>query len=705
MISERDALLHVKNLSISYRVRDRWIRAVRDFEIEVQRGQVYGIVGESGSGKSTAILGIMRYLAANGRTEPGSVVAFMGQDLVSMSPRELRRVWGAQMSLVPQHPMSALNPSIKVGEQVAEIVRLHEGLDRQAARRRVVEAFRRVNLADAESLLDRYPHELSGGMQQRVSIAMALITSPQLLMLDEPTTSVDVTTEAVILDLIRNLIQEEGVSAIYVTHNLGVVAQLCERMVVMYAGEIMEEGPVEALFARSLNPYTLGLLNSVPRLGQTKRDTALATIPGRPPSLSDLPPGCVYEPRCPLAIAVCKTRPPLEAPAEGRLTRCHRWREIAQGVVSVHPEAAAGVAALSTEELQRDKILRAQNLTKHFPVRRSLLDILRGRRPSPVRAVDGVNLSVQEGRTLGLVGESGSGKTTLARLLIGLVERDRGAIEFMGLDIRNNVRERSMDVLARLQMIFQNPQNTLNPYMTVGQSIRRPLIKLAGLPRAEAEREVRRLLKAVNLRPEYAARYPDELSGGEKQRVAIARAFASDPALILCDEPVSSLDVSVQAAVLNLLARLQEEQDTAYLFISHDLSVVVYLADYVAVMYLGELYEVGYGRDLFEPPMHPYTEALVSAIPVADPTRRTRPIPLGDDIPSPRHMPGGCRFHTRCPRKLGAICEEEPPPWRDEGNGHYIRCHREVAELRELQQSPPPSAGGPAEGEAREGAG
>ena len=684
-VEANDTVLSVDNLSISYKVGRRWIRAVREFRVEVRRGQIVGVVGESGSGKSTVAAGIMRFLPANGRTEPGGAIAFMGEDLSAKPRRAMERIWGAQMSMVPQNPAAALNPSIRVGEQVAEIVRRHMNADRSTALAQTVEAFRRVNLADPQSILKRYPHELSGGMQQRVAIAMALITSPQLLVLDEPTTNLDVTTEAVILDLVQTLIRDEGAGALYVTHNLGVVAQLCERVVVMYAGEIMEEADVAELFERPLHPYTIGLLNSVPRPGQTKRDVGLQTIPGRPPSLADLPEGCVYAPRCPLAIPICQTRPPLEAPAEGRWARCHRWREIAAGEVSVGAKEKAGVEAIDIADLERERLLRVENLTKHFPIRRSLVEWLRGVKPAPVRAVDGVNLAIQRGRTLGLVGESGSGKTTLARVIVGLEDRTAGTIDLLGMDLRGDVHTRSKQALAALQMVFQNPENSLNPYLTVGQAIRRPLITLAGMSRAEADREARRLLRAVNLRDEYARRYPSELSGGEKQRVAIARAFASNPSLIICDEPVSSLDVSVQSAVLNLLAQLQEERDTAYLFISHDLAVVGYLADYIAVMYLGQLFEVGYGRDLFRPPLHPYTEALVSAIPVADPSRQTRPVRLNEDIPSPRNMPTGCRFHTRCPHKIGAICEQEEPPWRDDGDGHFIRCHIPLDELQALQ--------------------
>ncbi|HVO71233.1 MAG TPA: ABC transporter ATP-binding protein [Aggregatilineaceae bacterium] len=686
-MAQADTVLSVDHLSVSYKVGRRWIGAVQDFQIEIKAGQIYGLVGESGSGKTTAANGIMRFPTANGRTEPGSRIHFLGEDISAQSRRRMQYIWGVHMAMVPQDPGTALNPSIRVGEQVAEILRQHLKLDKRAARAKTIEMFRRVRLAEPENFWQRYPHELSGGMQQRVVIAMALSTSPRLLILDEPTTNLDVTTEAAILDLIRDLILSEGASALYVTHNFGVVAQLCERVIVMYAGEIVEDAPVGDLFAQPLHPYTIGLLNSVLRLGQTKRDASLQGIPGHAPSLSDLSQGCVFVSRCPLAIGLCHTKPPLDWPADGRLVRCHRWHEIAAGQVRLASTPPGEVKTADQAVPERESLLTVEDLTKHFPVRPTVGELIRRVPPAPVRAVDGVTLSVQKGRTLGLVGESGSGKTTLARVIVGLEDRTAGTIDLMGVDVVGNVRQRAKEVLARLQMIFQNPQDSLNPYLTVGQAIRRPLVKLTGMSRAAADREVLRLLQAVNLRPEYAERFPSELSGGEKQRVAIARAFASDPALIVCDEPVSSLDVSVQAAVLNLLARLQEERDTSYLFISHDLAVVGYLADYIAVMYLGELFEMGTGRDLFGPPYHPYTEALVSAIPSVDPQRRTHYIRLSDDIPSPRSVPTGCRFHTRCPRKIGPICEQEEPPWYNVGSGHVIRCHIPPGELAVLQEA------------------
>ncbi len=685
-MSEQPLVLSAENLDIQYKVGKDWLPAVREFNMDVYQGQIYGIVGESGSGKSTVAMGLMRYLDANGRIGKQSRITFSGEDLSAKSRAQMRALWGTRMKMVPQNPAAALNPSIKVGDQVAEVLHYNLNLHDGDAMARVVEMFQKVQLIDPENVVARYPHELSGGMQQRIMIAMALITDPELLILDEPTTGLDVTTEAVILDLVRHLIADDArdAGAVYVTHNLGVVAQLCQRVTIMYAGEIMEDGPVGEIYQQPYHPYTIGLLKSIPRPGQSKRLAALATMDGHPPSLRNLPHGCVFANRCPIAVDKCHAeKPPLEATGDGRHVRCHRWQEVADQSAMVDYEAQAGVA--QPQHMDVEGVMKVEEITKHFPVPRSLADLFAGRHPDPVRAVDGINFAVQRGRTLGLVGESGSGKTTLSRVIIGLESRTGGHIELLGMNVRNDVRQRSEDVLAKLQMIFQNPQTSLNPYLTVGQALRRPLMKLRGMSRAEADDEVAQLLNAVNLRAEYVRRYPNELSGGEKQRVVIARAFASNPDIVIADEPVSALDVSVQAAVLNLLARLQEDNDTAYLFISHDLAVVGYLADYLAVMYLGALFEVGYARDMFEPPLHPYTEALISAIPIADPTQQTEPILLRGNVPSARNVPSGCRFHTRCPRKIGPICEEEVPPWRDDGDGHYIRCHIELDELTRLQ--------------------
>ncbi len=685
-------LLDVENLTVSYRIGKRWIPAVRDFHLQLAPGHIVGLVGESGSGKSTVALALMRYLGSNGRVESGGRLDFAGEDLLSKSDAEMRSIWARRVKLVPQNAGAALNPSMKIGAQVTEVLGAAMGTGGAEAEQAMLQIFHDVNLVDPEKVADRYPHELSGGMQQRVVIAMALITNPELLILDEPTTGLDVTTEAVILDLVRGLMAERDTGVIYITHNLGVVAQLCERVLVLYAGEIMEEAPVEQLYALPRHPYSLGLLNSVPRLGQSKADSRLHSISGNPPALAELTRGCVFADRCEFVIDKCRVeKPPLEQLGDGRAARCFRWEEVDASFLGPAVGSSEGERVLQRDDADTDTLMRVTNLKKHFPVAKSLEDWLRGRTPAPIRAVDGVNLTLRAGQTLGLVGESGSGKTTLSRLIIGLQERTGGQLELLGMDIRNSVRERSPDVLSKLQMVFQNPQNSLNPYLSVRQALRRPLVKLRGMTPAGAEAEVAQLLRRVNLREDYADRFPDELSGGEKQRVVIARAFASDPDLIICDEPVSALDVSVQSAVLNLLARLQEEHGSAYLFISHDLAVVGYLSDVIAVMYLGQLFEVGAASDLFQPPYHPYTEALVSAIPVADPHHKAERMLLHDVLPSAQRLPSGCRFHTRCPRKIGAVCEEEAPPWREVEAGHAIRCHIPLEELSALQHSFPRS--------------
>ena len=675
------SLLDVQDLTISYKLGKNWIPAVRDFCLQLQPGQIYGLVGESGSGKSTIAMALMRYLGANGRIEAGSKLHFEGEDLLQADMREL---WAKRIKLVPQNAAAALNPSIKIGAQVTEVLTGALGVSHADAHDAMMQMFKDVNLTNAEEIAKHYPHELSGGMQQRVVIAMALITNPALLIMDEPTTGLDVTTEAVILDLLRKLIADRHTGLIYITHNLGVVAHLCKRVLVLYGGEIMEDAGLFDLFQRPWHPYSAGLLQSVPKPGQSKRDTHLQSIAGNPPTLKHRPPGCVFANRCPFVIDLCRSeKPPLEKLEGERLVRCHRWQEIKAGELKFAEDDQTAIPHPLNEAAAT--LMTVTDLGKHFPTARSVSDMLKGLRPAAVRAVDGVDLGIRAGHTLGLVGESGSGKTTLARIIIGLLERTSGRLELLGMDIHDSARNRSKDVLAKIQMVFQNPQNSLNPYMSVRQTIRRPLIKLRGYPAKDADREVLRLLANVNLREEYADRFPDELSGGEKQRVAIARAFAANPELILCDEPVSALDVSVQSAVLNLLADLQAERDTAYLFISHNLSLVGYLADRIAVMYLGQLFEVGDVRELFQPPYHPYTEALVSAIPIADPSHDTERILLSDHLPSARDVPRGCRFHTRCPRKIGDICEQEPPPWRDGGQGHLIRCHIPLDELAELQ--------------------
>jgi peptide/nickel transport system ATP-binding protein len=685
-------MLTIDQLSISYRVDGAWHTALRAVSLEVTAGQIVGIVGESGSGKSTLARAVMRYLPPNARTDGGRVLLF-GEDITRKTPAQMRAYWGKRIAIVPQNPAAALNPALTIGDQLAEHARIHRVADGAAVRGSVIAALEQVGLDGA--LYGRYPHQLSGGQQQRAVIAMALLPAPQLLILDEPTTNLDVTSEATVLDLLRDLMRSQpNTAALYITHNLGVVAQLCQRMLVLYGGEVVTGGDVRSLFARPIHPYLNGLLSSAPQDGQTKYTAALQPIGGAPPSLTLRPSACVYAPRCPLAVEVCHhTKPPLEQlsdPTIGEVMRCHRWGEIAAGLQIPYEVLPLQVDPQTGRAQERENLLRVTDAAKHYRAPRRLREVLLARPRKWVRAVDGVNLAIQRGNTLGLVGESGSGKSTLARMIVGLAPRTDGDISLHDIVLPRGLRGRARATLAQMQMVFQNPQNALNPYHTVGQILARPLRTLRGAQGADVDAAVADLLRAVNLPPEYAARYPDELSGGEKQRVTIARAFASQPSLVICDEAVSALDVSVQAAIINLLARLQQDRAAAYLFISHDLAVVAYLADYVAVMYRGVLMEVGYAADVLAPPTHPYTEVLYAARPSLTPPTSAQPrTRLRDDIPpTPAISEGplvGCRFADRCPRKIGPLCDTTTPPWQDVGNEHHIRCHIPLADLAAAQ--------------------
>lgn len=683
-------VIQAENLCIDYKLKKGWLNAVRDVSLTIKPLEIHGLVGESGSGKSTLALALMRYMATNARVSEGHIL-FDGRDITGETPATMRELWGNEMSLVPQDPLAALNPSYTVGDQMAELTRQHSGHTRQQAIDHAVEILESVKIADPADVINRYPHELSGGMRQRVMIAMALSTQPRLLVLDEPTTALDVTTQAVILDLFRELVDDQtafpaGGGALYVSHDLGTVAQLCDTVTVLYGGEVMESGPVEQIYTQPQHPYTAGLLASLPR-HTDESETRLSTISGVAPSLAERPSACVFAPRCPVAEEKCHTeKPPLERTPQGRIIRCWRWQEIADGdIIPRNKPQGVNVPAPP----RRDYVLNASNVFKFFG-KRNLFDRLTGKKFQPVRAVDDVSITINERSTLGLVGESGSGKSTLARAIVALDPADRGDIELCGMDIPHGIHQRSQDALANLRMVFQNPNDALNPYQTVGYALHRTLTKLRGksMTREQMDARVIELLESVRLTREYADRYPGELSGGEKQRVAIAAAFAANPALVVADEPTSSLDVSVQAVILNLLKDLRAKEGASYLLISHDLDVIAYLSDWIAVMYLGQIVEEGPTENVYNIPSHPYTEALVSAIPIPDPAQRGAAIRLEGDVPSARDVPTGCRFHTRCPRKIGAICEEEIPPWQDAGDGHAIRCHIPVDELIALQSIP-----------------
>jgi peptide/nickel transport system ATP-binding protein len=659
--------LEIRDLDVVYRVRGRDRQVLRDVSLTIGRGESYGLVGESGCGKSTAALAIVRYLPRNGRVRGGSI-AIDGRDVVGLSQSELRRLRANEVGMVYQNPGTALNPSIRIGKQVAEVFTVR-GDDAREAARRARAALVKVQIADPDSVLQRYPHQLSGGMQQRVVIAMALAKDPSLLILDEPTTGLDATVEAEVLDLIAQLQAEFQTAVLFISHNLGVIGKMCERVGVLYAGRLVEEGPVDTVLHDPRHPYTVGLLRCVPRGGVRKDHGRLDTIPGFLPNLGEQPPACVFSDRCALAEEICRTEePPLIPVGGGHTSRCHfhqRAHEL--------PREEAADLALPAVDRGAAPLARVDELEKVFHQHGHL-----------VHALSGVSAAIWPGETLGLVGESGSGKTTLARTLLGIVEPTSGAVELDGRALAPRLAQRSHDEIRSLQIVFQNPDSALNRRHSISRILRRALKKLAGLTGADARRRLLELMHSVRLAERYVSARPAQLSGGLKQRVAIARAFAGEPQLVVCDEPTSALDVSVQAAILNLLVELQRDRRVAYLFISHDLGVVRYLADRIAVLYLGRLMELGPAEVVFDGPHHPYTEALLSAVPTIDGNGRER-IKLEGEIPSAAEPPSGCVFHTRCHRKVGEICELEEPPLVEVEDGHLMRCHIPIEELRRLQ--------------------
>lgn len=684
-------ILKVENLAISYETRKGDVQAVRDVSFEIDRGEAHGIVGESGCGKSTIAFGIVNFLGRNGKIVGGSIL-FQGQELRGRSESELRRLRGDQIAMVYQDPMSALNPSLRIGEQMNEVLIIHRGMEKGEANQKCVEMLKRVYMPDPEAVMERYPHQLSGGQQQRVVIAMALLNNPALLIMDEPTTALDVTVEAAVLDLIGDLRRDFDTAIMYISHNLGVVARVSEKVGVMYAGEMVERASTEDIYLHPLHPYTQGLMRCVPKLGLSKESSYLYPIRGRVPSPANLPPGCVYEPRCDYARDVCRQKhPELRALSPGHFVRCHLVSEIT-GAEWQPPEGV--LPDLTGRRAEAEPILRIADLKTYYEQSSaSVLSLFGLGKKRYVKAVDDVSFELPKGCTLGVVGESGCGKSTLAKTIVGLESPTDGKVEFLGFDISVPVKKRDFDLVKELQMVFQNPDSTMNPSFSVGHQIGRPLKRFKTVPRDQVRGEVIRLLEAVKLSVDYYDRLPRQLSGGEKQRVGIARAFAARPELVLCDEPVSALDVSVQAAVLNLLLEIQREQGTTMLFIAHDLSVVRFFSDYVAVMYLGQICEYGPAEAIYAPPYHPYTEALLSAVPIPDPTVEQKHIRLSGAVPSALDPPSGCRFHTRCPRKIGAICETETPPWRKvevevEGevkSEHRIFCHIPLEELRQME--------------------
>lgn len=668
-------ILECRNLCISYDTNAGEVPAVIDFNLRLMPGESHGLVGESGCGKSTVALAIMRYLGRNGRITSGQIL-LDGRDMLTMDENELRRLRGSDIAMIYQEPMASLNPTMRVADQLAEVPMQHDGATRAEAIARAEKILARVGLSDVGRILRSYPHQLSGGQQQRVMIAMALLSNPRVLLLDEPTTALDVTVEAGIVELIREISAEFGTSMLYISHNLGLIRETCENITVMYSGEAVETGPVAQVFREMRHPYTRGLFGSIPLLDADKRSRPLVAIPGQLPAPRNRPQGCNFGPRCAFFEAgTCDQQEvAMQHVAEGRASRCLR-------IGAIDWEAKAVQASTRPETAPGEVILDVQNLSKSY---------------GPVKANRDLTLDARQAETVAIVGESGCGKSTFAKILMGLESATEGKVSFMGEDLgRKPVTKRSTKTVRSLQMVFQNPFDTLNPSHTIGFQIARVIRKFGVLKdEAAIKARVLELLDTVKLPHDFARRLPRQLSGGQKQRIGIARAFAGNPAMVVADEPVSALDVSVQAAVTELLMDIQQEQGTTLVFISHDLSVVRYLSDRVVVMYLGRIMEQGRTADIFSAPYHPYTEALLSAVPVADPDVEKRKVVLKGELPSPSNPPKGCPLSTRCSYAIVGTCDQRLPAVQDFGNGHQIACHLPREELLAMKPILSPKAAG-----------
>ncbi len=667
-------ILEIENLSISFFTRLREIPAVMDFSCVVQPGEAMGLVGESGCGKSTVALGVMQDLGVNGRVVGGSI-KFKGRDLTTMSMEDLRTIRGSEIAMIYQEPMASLNPAMKIGRQLMEVPMIHEGVGEKEAYQRALEVVTDVRLPDPERMLSSYPHQLSGGQQQRIVIAMALMANPSLLILDEPTTALDVTVEAAVVQLVKDLGKKYGTSMLFISHNLGLVLETCDRICVMYSGEAVETGSIEDVFDKMQHPYTQALFRSIPLPGADKNARPLVAIPGNFPLPHERPPGCNFGPRCDYFEAgrcdAGEIRMHTVKGNDRHATRCIRFEEIDWNAPIV-----AGQKFEKT--VPGDVVLRMDNLKKYYEVAANVL--FGGGDRKVVKANETLTFEARESETLAIVGESGCGKSTFAKVLMGLETATEGQILLDNKSIGDiPIEARDTKTVSSIQMVFQNPFDTLNPSMTVGRQIVRAL-EIFKIGKNETDRRERmlELLDLVKLPREFADRMPRQLSGGQKQRVGIARAFAGGARIVVADEPVSALDVSVQAAVTDLLMEIQRNEKTTLLFISHDLSIVRYLSDRVMVMYLGHVVELGDTDQVFSPPYHPYTEALLSAVPIADTSVKKKHVVLDGDIPSAMNPPSGCPFQTRCGWKSqvpGNLCEIEVPPMRTLSGGHQIKCH------------------------------
>ncbi|HSR34856.1 MAG TPA: ABC transporter ATP-binding protein [Anaerolineae bacterium] len=674
-------LLQVRNLEVKYHTREGTLTAIRDASFDLHEAEILGVVGESGCGKSTMASAVMRLLPPNGEISSGQIL-FSGQDLCQLDEEGMRSLRGKDMAMIFQDAMTSLNPVFSVEQQMVDALKAQqlEGVQagRRTPRERAVEMLDRVGIPDPSRQIKEYPHQFSGGMRQRIMIATALLSNPALLVADEPTSALDVTLEAQILELICGLRDELGTAILYITHDLGVIARLCDRVIVMYAGSIVEAGDVYSIFDQPQHPYTRALLCSHP--SHSVRQARLRTIPGRVPSLRDLPAGCKFAPRCEFAQQVCETLEPPSQQVGGHTVMCHvcghKWAGETRVLFSQPslsepaPMESADVAGVTGEVLVDMRALRT-----HFRDHESLLSQIVGQKGGSVRAVDGVDIQLCRGETLGLVGESGSGKTTLGRTLLRLVDATDGELKIDGQDITRMSQSRLRPMRAQMQMIFQDPFSSLSPRMKVSSILIEPF-RIHNVP-VDTKQKIDELLEMVGLSAEQADKYPHQLSGGQARRVGIARALALHPDILVADEPTAGLDVSVAAGILNLLKDLRERLNLTYLIITHNLNVLGFIADRVAVMYLGKIVEVAQTEELFTHPKHPYTEALISAVPIPDPRLREQRqhIILEGEIPSARTPPPGCPFHPRC-RYAEQRCTTDVPALREvQQSGHLSACH------------------------------
>jgi peptide/nickel transport system ATP-binding protein len=676
-------IIEIDNLHISFFTKIGEIPAVMDFSMKVMPGECMGLVGESGCGKSTVALAIMRDLPGIGRITKGQI-KFRGRDMGEMSQEELRQIRGSRISMVYQEPMASLNPSMRIADQLMEVPMIHEKVAKDEARRRALAMLKAVRLPDPDRMMNSYPHQLSGGQQQRIVIAMALLSKPALLLLDEPTTALDVTVEAGIVELVKELGRDLGTSMIFVSHNLGLIRETCDRITVMYSGEAVETGAIADVFSKMRHPYTQGLFRSIALPGTDKNLNPLIAIPGQLPLPHERPPGCNFGPRCAYFVkGLCDAADVAMIPVAGderHASRCLRIKEIDWAAPPAGRKSQAAIAPGET-------VLSIDHLQKHYKVAANEI-FGKGERRT-VKANEDISLVARASETVAIVGESGCGKSTLAKVLLGLETASGGKVTLAKREIQStNIENRDTSTVSSIQMVFQNPFDTLNPSHTVGSQIMRTLEKF-NIGKNETERRNRmlELLDLVKLPRAFEHRMPRQLSGGQKQRIGVARAFAGRPSVVIADEPMSALDVSVQAAVTELLMDIQRTSKTTMVFISHDLSIVRYLADRVVVMYLGYVVEQGTTDQIFEPPFHPYTEALLSGIPIADTRYSKRKVVLEGDIPSATNPPPGCPFQTRCQHKAkvpGGKCETELPPVQDMGQDHLIRCHMTKVQLASM---------------------